>query len=193
MQSLERASKRPPGPPQLSLERLKNRFDQCNESVKICSWWNRHALVVGYDGRLMEMAGIIVAVLAGLVLAVVLLLVRRSGGGRHRLTRSGLRRRAIKESERLIALVEERRASRPSDDPVIMDHELPHRRVTLHDERTQEIYRREHLPAVTELREQFAERRVRDRMLDELYEDAASEADLRTVATALGEMARRLR
>jgi hypothetical protein len=143
----------------------------------------------------MDALGIVVAVaVAGLVLAgSLLLLARASGDGRHRLTRPELRRRALAESEKLVALVDERRASRPFDDPIIVDHELPHRRVTLHDEGTREIYRREHLPAVADLREQFAKRRIRNRTLDEFYEEAASEADLRTVATALEEMARRIR
>lgn len=143
----------------------------------------------------MNTLGITVIAVAGLILVgvVVLLLVRASRGRRHRLTRPELRKRALRESERLRNLVDERGTNRPSDDPVIVDHELAHRRVTLYDEETRELYRREHLPAVAELREQFAGRGVRNGLLDDLYENAGNEADLRTLSTALEEMAHRLR
>lgn len=104
-----------------------------------------------------------------------------------------MRNRAFRESERLVALVEEREAGRPSDDPVIRDHELDHRRVTFHDEGTQEIYHRDYLPEVAELREHFAERGIRSGTLDSLYESAENDADLRTISTALEEMAARLK
>ncbi len=142
----------------------------------------------------MDVLGGMGVIFAGVVLAgAALLVIRwRRAGRRHGLTRPALRRRALEESERLTDLVEERRTGRPQNDPVIVDHELAHRRVTLYDEATQEIYHQEHLPVVAELRRQFAERRIRNRMLDDLYETAGNEADLRTIATALEEMARRL-
>lgn len=99
----------------------------------------------------------------------------------------------MRESDRLAELVEEREASRPSDDPVIRDHELTDRRVTYHDEKTQEIYHRDYLPEVVELREHFAERGIRNGTLDQLYDSAENDADLRTISTALEEMAARLK
>lgn len=134
----------------------------------------------------------ILAIVVALVAVVVGLALRGSGRTRHRFTRRGLRDRALQEARRLFLLVERREASRPVDDPVIKDHEYPHRRVTLHDEETQGIYFEEHLPVVTDLREQFAGRRVRNRTLEEHYESVENSADVRTVATALEEMAERL-
>ncbi len=134
----------------------------------------------------------IVAVVAVAVVVFGVAVVRRFRGARHRLTRPELRNRALRESHSLFLLVEEREAARPEDDPVIKDHDYPHRRVTLHDEETQRIYFEEYLPRVADLREQFAERRVRNRTLDDLYESVENDADIRTVSTALAEMAERL-
>ena len=140
------------------------------------------------------MAQVAIVIVAGVVLAGSFwLLARRFGRVRHRLTRPELRNRALRESERLVELVEAREASRPSDDPVIRDHDLAHRRVTFHDEETQKIYRRDHLPEVAELREHFAGRGIRSAALDDFYESAENDADLRTIATALEEMAARLK
>ncbi len=136
-----------------------------------------------------------VFILAAAVVAVVAVFgvaVRRFRGVRHRLTRPELRNRALEESERLFQLVEEREAARPEHDPIIKDHEFPHRRVTVHDEETQAIYIEKHLPRVADLREQFAERHVRNRTLDDLYESVENDADIRTVSTALAEMSKRL-
>ncbi len=127
----------------------------------------------------------------GLVLAVLLL--RLLGRGRHKMTKAGLRKRALEQSEALMVFVNEREASRPANDTVIRDHQYPHRRVTLHDEGTQEIYARDYLPGIADLREQFAKRRIRNDALDRVYESAQNEGDLRTVSTALVEMAGRLR
>lgn len=134
---------------------------------------------------------ILVAVI-GLVL-IVLLLTRLLGRGRHKMTRAGLRERAFEQSEALMVFINEREANRPANDTVIKDHQYPHRRVTLHDEQTQEIYARDYLPGIADLREQFAKRGIRNDALDRVYESAQSEGDLRTVSTALIEMARRLR
>lgn len=127
-------------------------------------------------------------------LTVVLLLVfrvlRRRG---HKITRPELRNRAIRESERLIELVEEQKAGRPENDPVLKDHELSHRRVTFYDEEMQEIYHREHLAEISELKDLFAQRGIRNRMLENLEESVENEADLRTISTALEEMSTRLK
>jgi hypothetical protein len=112
---------------------------------------------------------------------------------RHKMTRAGLRLLALENSQALADFVEAREAERPPNDPVIKDHELPHRRVTLHDEQTQRAYARDYLPAVASLREQFARRNVRSGALDAVYEAPENGADLRTISTALEEMARRLR
>lgn len=136
-----------------------------------------------------------VAIVAAVAAAVVILgvvAVRRFRRRRHRLTRPELRNRALRQSQSLFLLVEEREAARPGDDPIIKDHDYPHRRVTLHDEETQRIYFEEHLPMVADLREQFAEHRVRNRTLDDLYESVENGADIRTISTALAEMAERL-
>lgn len=120
------------------------------------------------------------------------MIIRRLGGARHRLTRPELKNRALEESRSLFQLVEEREAARPEHDPIIKDHEYPHRRVTLYDEETQGIYLEEHLPQVADLRELFAKRQVRNRTLDDLYESVENDADIRTVSTALEEMAERV-
>ncbi|CAN5478713.1 MAG: hypothetical protein M3494_00625 [Actinomycetota bacterium] len=144
----------------------------------------------------MEIPGIIALALAAAVLVVVLailFLTGRLGGRRREMSRAGLSRRASGEAESLRDLVEERESSRPTGDSVIRDHDLPSRRVTVHDEGTREIYLRDHLPEVADLRRQLGERGVRDETLDSLYEAAENGSDLRTVSTALFEMARRLR
>ncbi len=122
----------------------------------------------------------------------VMMVVRGFGGARHRLTRPELRNRALEESRSLFRFVEEREVARPEHDPIIKDHEYSHRRVTLHDEETQRIYLEEHLPRVADLRELFAKRQVRNRTLDDLYESVENDADIRTVSTALEEMAERI-
>ncbi|CAN5687278.1 hypothetical protein BH24ACT21_BH24ACT21_07690 [soil metagenome] len=142
----------------------------------------------------MDFLQIIVVVILVLVLVGSFwLLARHFGKTKHRITGPELRNRATRESERLAELVEEREANRPSDDPVIQDHELVDRRVTYHDEETQEIYHRDYLPEVAELREHFAERGIRNGTLDGVYESAENDADLRTISTALEEMAARLK
>ena len=140
----------------------------------------------------MESILVIAVILVLVVGAGAWLLARRFGETRHRLTRPELRNRALEESERLAELVDKRDSDRPSEDPVIEDHQFAHRRFTSYDEETQEVYEREHMPKVAELRELFAARRIRNGMLDDLYDSAGNEADLRTISTALQEMAGRL-
>lgn len=134
---------------------------------------------------------VILAAIIGLFLTV--LLSRLLGRGRHKMTRAGLRKRAFQQAEALMVFVNERETSRPANDTVIKDHQHAHRRVTLHDEETQQIYARDYLPGIAELREQFAKRGIRSDALDRVYESAESEGDLRTVSTALVEMAKKLR
>lgn len=108
------------------------------------------------------------------------------------MTRAGLRNLARERSEALSELVSRREALRPPDDIVLKDHEYPHRRVTLHDLETQRIYAEAHAAALSDLREQFAERGIRSRPLDRHLESPENGADLRTISTALLEMAARL-
>lgn len=138
----------------------------------------------------MESTLIFLAIISLVLIMLPLLLLKRS---RHKMTRAGLRERAIEESEALINFTNDREASRPANDSIVSDHEHPHRRVTLHDEETQVLYARDYLPRVADLREQFAKRGIRSDVLDRVYEDAQNEGDLRTVSTALIEMAKRLR
>ena len=136
---------------------------------------------------------VFIAVAAIALLVVVGLLVRRFRVRKHELTRPELRNRATTMSGRLVDLVEEQQEGRPLDDPIIKDHELSHRRVTFYDEEMQRIYHRDYLPEIVELKEHFAERGIRNNMLEDLHESAENEADLRTISTALGEMATRLK
>lgn len=109
------------------------------------------------------------------------------------MTKPELRRRALGESGAVVSFIEERRAKRPENDPIIRHHELSDRRVTLHDEETTRIYVKEQLPGVKEMRDQFVGRGIHNAALDRLHESPQNEADLRTIATALEEMAGRLR
>jgi len=136
-------------------------------------------------------AFLLLAAIVGLCLAVLLLPLL--GRGRHKMTRAGLRKRALEASEALVEFVYEREAGRPANDTVVTDHEYLHRRITLYDEETQRIYARDYLPEIADLREQFARRGIRNDALDRVYEDALNEGDLRTVSTALGEMTNKLR
>lgn len=111
---------------------------------------------------------------------------------RHRLTGPELRNRARREAGEIAGLIGVRQRNRPADDPVIRHHEFSHRRVTFHDEGTRDIYVRDHLPEVSLLQQQFAERNIHNRTLDGIYESPENEADLRTIATSLEEMADRL-
>lgn len=145
-----------------------------------------------YDEIVLEVLFVAIVIVVLAAVLVVFWVVRGLGGVRHRLTRPGLRNRALEESRRLFRLVEEREALRPKHDPIIKDHDHPHRRVTLHDEETQRIYVKEYLPRVADLRKQLAERHVRNQTLDALYESVENTADIRTISTALSEMAERL-
>lgn len=145
-----------------------------------------------YHEAALEVLFVVIVIVALVAVLGGFWVVRGLGGVRHRLTRPGLRKRVLGESRSLFRLVEEREASRPERDPIIKDHEHSDRRVTLHDEETQSIYAREYLPRVSDLREQLAERHVRNQTLDALYKCVENNADIRTVSTALSEMAERL-
>ncbi len=142
----------------------------------------------------MELSGtpLIASIAAVAVVFAVVFLVVKLGKGRHEMSRAGLAKRAVEEAESLRTLAEEREESRPEGDSILKEHDLPHRRVTLHDEGTREIYVREHLPEVAELRRQLRGHGVRDQTFDALYESVDNGSDLLTVSTALSEMAHRL-
>jgi len=108
------------------------------------------------------------------------------------MTRPGLRNLARARSEALADLVDRRAACRPPNDTVLRDHEYAHRRVTLHDLETLRVYLADHLAPISDLREQFAARGIRSRELDRYIASPENEADLRTISTALLQMASRL-
>ena len=60
-----------------------------------------------------------------LILCLVVLLVPLLGRERHKMTRTGLRKRALEASEALVESIEEREAGRPAHDTVVTDHEHP--------------------------------------------------------------------
>ena len=133
-----------------------------------------------------------ITAMLGVAVVASALLYRLLKGRRYEMTKPALRNLALQESDALIALVDERQASRPRNDTVVEYHDLPSRRVTLHDEETRRLYVGDYLPRVRNLRNQFAQRGIRDGTLDRYYESAENEADLRTVATVLPQMAKRL-
>jgi hypothetical protein len=108
------------------------------------------------------------------------------------MTKAGLRNLARDRSGSLADLVDRRAACRPRNDAVIRAHEYDHRRVTLHDIETREIYLNDYLAGISDLREQFARRGIRCRELDRHLASPENEADLRTISTALLEMVSRL-
>ncbi|MGB3681338.1 MAG: hypothetical protein WA990_02510 [Rubrobacteraceae bacterium] len=147
---------------------------------------------MGYDETTLEVLFVVVVISGLAAILGGFLVMRGLGGVRHRLTRPALRKRALEESRSLSRFVEDREASRPERDPIIKDHEYSHRRVTLHDEETQGIYAKEHLPRVADIRAQLAGRHVKNQTLDDLYESVENNADIRTISTALAEMAERV-
>lgn len=118
--------------------------------------------------------------------------LRPFGRRRHKMTRPGLRNLARARSGALADLVRRREACRPRNDAIIKDHEYPHRRVTLHDLETRKIYLANYQAEVSDLREQFAARGIRSQPLDRYVASPENGADLRTISTALLEMASRL-
>ena len=129
----------------------------------------------------------------GLALAAAILSRLRGRRRRHKTTKAGLRQRAVEESEALMALIREREAGRPADPDVGLDPDEALRSATEHDEELRLTYRSDHLPRIADLREQFAERGIRDEALDGAYGSVRCEAEARTVSTALLVMADRLR
>ena len=142
-----------------------------------------------------SLALLAVAGAVAVVLAAALLYRLRGRRRRHKMTVAGLRQRALEESEALMALIREREAARgpAGADSAGVDPDEALRRANAHDEELRLAYRGVHLPRVADLREQFAERGIRDEALDEVYGSVRSEAEARTVSTALLVMADRLR
>ena len=137
---------------------------------------------------------LLAAAAVGLALAAALLLRLRGRRRHHKMTKAGLRQRALEESEALMALIREREAAKPADpDAAGPDPDEALRRATEHDEELRRTYRSGHLARIADLREQFAGRGVREEALDGAYESVSSEAEARTVSTALLVMADRLR
>jgi hypothetical protein len=133
--------------------------------------------------------GVIVTVVGGAILGFFGWLFRRN----QRANTRALRNDALTEARRLGDLIAARRADKPQDDPILKDHEKPNRRVTRHDQGTQDIYYNEHMPVIADLKERFAERGIQDDMLDQMYEYVENETDIRNIQTTLAQMAARLR
>lgn len=127
----------------------------------------------------------------GLVLAWLLL--RRSRRVRHKMTRAGLEQRAMAVSNSLTALCNEREASQFPSLVASGAPEPPDPNERPEDLEAQTLYRVHYLPEVEDLREQFAQRRIREKALDHVYEAPENVAEIRTVSTALLVMASRLR
>ncbi|WP_047865546.1 hypothetical protein [Rubrobacter aplysinae] len=109
------------------------------------------------------------------------------------MTTPGLEERAIALSRSLSAFCTEREASRASDLVSVGGHEFHDSDDSEEDPEAQILYQTHYLPRVAELREQFAERRIRERALDRVYESPDSLAEIRTISTGLLVMANRLR
>lgn len=112
---------------------------------------------------------------------------------RHTMTAPGLKERAIALSRSLSAFCNEREADRVYDLVAVGGHEFHDSDDSEEDPEAQILYQTHYLPHVEELREQFAERKIRERALDRVYESPESLAEIRTVSTALLVMANRLR
>lgn len=141
----------------------------------------------------MELSWIFAAIFVVGVALAAFFLAGRFGKKRREMSRAGLSRRVAEEAESLRAFVDGRESNRPERDSVVKEHDLSSHRVMLHDEGTMEMYDREHLPEVAELRRQMRGHGVRNETLDSLFESSENASDLRSVSTALSEMARRLR
>jgi hypothetical protein len=82
----------------------------------------------------------------------------------------------------------------PQDPPVVQLSPRPRFHGVLpHDKGTQDIYYNEHMPVIADLKERFAERGIQADALDHMYELVDNEADIRSIQTALAQMAARLR
>ena len=132
---------------------------------------------------------IVVTVIGGAILGVGGWLFRRN----QRANTRKLRNDALREVRRLGDLIATRRETKPDDDPIVKDHEKPNRRVTRHDQGTQDIYYKEHMPVIADLKERFAERGIQDDALDHMYAHVDNEADIRNIQTTLAQLAARLR
>lgn len=130
--------------------------------------------------------------LAAALLTLLWTLLRRPKR-RHAMTTPGLEERAVALSRSLSTFCNEREASRASDLVSVGGHEFHDSDDSEEGPEAQILYQTHYLPQVAELREQFAERRIRERALDRVYEAPESLAEIRTVSTGLLVMANRLR
>lgn len=121
------------------------------------------------------------------------LVLRSSRRVRHKMTRPGLRKRATAASSSLAAFCNQREASANPRLIAVGGHEIPDPDAEAEDPKALGLYREYHLPEVADLRDQFAERGIREKALDRLYEHPEGVAEIRTVSTGLVVMAARLR
>lgn len=137
--------------------------------------------------------GIAVAII---LIALMVYYIRR--GKSHRMTKPGLVEHAEYISHALSNFVVEYEAGRRTGEAVLAgDGERPRERPDLYavpyNEGALVIYRKDYLPEIKILREEFAGRRVHEKTLDRVYGDPDSVEDVRTVSTALLVMAQKLR
>ncbi|CAN5789604.1 hypothetical protein BH20ACT11_BH20ACT11_15260 [soil metagenome] len=126
-------------------------------------------------------------------LVLSLTLLRRSRRQGHKMTTPGLEKRAIALSRSLSAFCNEREANTVSDLVAVGGHEFHDSDESEENPEAQILYWTHYLPQVEELREQFAERKIREQALDRIYEAPRSLSEIRTVSTGLLVMANRLR
>lgn len=130
-------------------------------------------------------------VILSLVLAWILL--KRSRRVRHKMTWAGLEKRATAVSDSLAAFCNEHEESQIPSLVASGGPEPPAPNERPEDLEAQALYRVYYLPEVEDLREQFAQRRIREKALDRVYEAPENVAEIRTISTALLVMASRLR
>lgn len=133
------------------------------------------------------------AIALGLLL--VWLLLRPSKRVRHKLTRAGLRKRATSISGSLADFCNQRESRERPPLIAVGDNEIPDPDTgeKAEDLETAVLYRAHYLSEVTDLREQFSQRGIHEKALDEVYESPESVSEIRTISTGLLVMADRLR
>jgi hypothetical protein len=109
------------------------------------------------------------------------------------MTTPGLEKRAIALSRSISAFCNEREANTVSDLVAVGGHEFHDSDESQENPEAQILYWTHYLPQVEELREQFAERKIREQTLDRIYQAPRSLSEIRTVSTGLLVMANRLR
>lgn len=131
--------------------------------------------------------------LAAVCILLTVTLLRRSRRREHKMTTPGLEKRAIALSRSLSTFCNEREANTVSDLVTASGHEVHDSDESEEDPEAQILYWTHYLPRVQELREHFAERKIREQALDRIYEAPRSLSEIRTVSTGLMVMANRLR